>query len=126
MAADMTETKDSYIVYFELPGVLMKDVSVSIDDSDLLWVHAAHSTEIDDVSDVNFTSSYRRQHASIEKLLKFPNGSVNRDSIIAKLNNGVLSLIVHKSGEKLDAQASDVPEQHPSAAAMSPTAAGVM
>ncbi len=91
--ADIFETGDLFSVKLEMPGVKKENLNVIIDD-DELKITAQSSIEENetdlkyaDFSVKNFSRTFR------------VGNDVDRNRIDARLDNGVLTLILHKSEE---------------------------
>ncbi len=93
-ATDIFETKEEYTLKLEMPGVDKDSLSVTIDNNDLLVEGKVHDTPPSGkelrYSEYSLYNFYR----------KFKIGSdIDRGKIDALLENGVLTLTLHKLEE---------------------------
>ena len=91
--ADIFETEDIYSVKLEMPGVTKDNLSVVIED-DELKITAESSIEENekDLKYADFCVSNFRRSFRV-------GNDIDRNRIDAKLENGVLTLTLHKSEE---------------------------
>ena len=95
-AIDMSETKTSYKITAELPGLDPEDVEVTV-EQDLLRITGEKKEEREEEE-----QGYRlseRNYGSFERVLTLPTGA-DPDKISAKFKNGVLTIIIAKDGAK--------------------------
>ena len=92
---NINEADGSYVVTMEMPGVLKKDVDVSVDGDDLV-VTAERSEKLE-------SEGLLRREIREEKFRRsFSLGrSIDRESIKAKLENGVLKITLAKKAESV-------------------------
>ncbi|UCH84732.1 MAG: Hsp20/alpha crystallin family protein [Candidatus Latescibacterota bacterium] len=92
---NINETDSGYVVTMEMPGVLKKDVDVSIEGDDLV-VTAERSEKLE-------SEGLRRREIREEKFRRsFSLGrTIDRDDIKAKLENGVLKITLAKKAESV-------------------------
>ena len=95
--ADLSETDDAYVVKAELPGVNKDQVSIELQDRELVI-----SGEIPGPESEPGDGDGRRRHHSSRRTGRFElrtylPGDVNADAITAQLSDGVLSVTVPKS-----------------------------
>lgn len=94
-SVDINETKDSYIVKSELPGVEKDDVDISIDDN-LLVIRGEKRVEAESDED----KKHRKEclYGSFERSFSLPK-QVDVNRVEATFNNGVLKLDIPKAEE---------------------------
>jgi HSP20 family protein len=88
LATDIHEDKDNYYATFEVPGVKKEDVKLELNDR-LLTVTVARKEKSGD-SESSFTSA---------RSISVPD-SVKSDAIVAKLEDGILTVTLPKSEER--------------------------
>jgi len=89
---DIFETKDFYTLKLEMPGVKKDDLDITLDNNELEIKGTVHN-EIAGGKQLRYSeyelSNYTR---------RFKTGNdINRDNIEAGLENGVLTVVLHKS-----------------------------
>ena len=94
-ATDISETKDSYEVRAELPGVSKDDVQISVKDN-LLSIKGEKRQENMDESKNH--KLIERRYGTFERNITLPS-KVDTDNINAKFNDGVLTLSIPKPEE---------------------------
>ena len=92
---DIRETEGSYILEAELPGFTEKDIEVKVDDS-LLTISSKTEDKKEEKRDGYILKE--RSHRAFARSFVLPK-DVNRDSIEADFNSGVLSLTLNKTPE---------------------------
>jgi len=92
---DVSETKDSYVITAELPGVRKEEVKITMHDN-LISIRGEKKGESEKKSE-NF---YRleRTFGSFERTFSVP-GTVKSDAIEAKYDDGVLTITLPKTEE---------------------------
>jgi HSP20 family protein len=95
--ADLSETDDAYVVKAELPGVHKDQVSIQLQDRELVISGEIPEPE----SEPGNGDGRHRRHSSRRtgrfELRTYLPGDVNADAITAQLSDGVLSVTVPKS-----------------------------
>jgi len=92
---DIRETEDSYVLEAELPGMNEKDIEVQVDDS-LLTISSKNEDEKEEKRDGYILKERRRN--SFTRSFVLPK-DVDKDSIDAQFDNGLLSLTLGKTPE---------------------------
>ncbi len=94
-ACDLSETKEGYLLTFDLPGLKREDISIDVTDRRLVvsgerkWDH--------EHKDANYFRR-ERSYGQFSRSFELPEGT-NVDSIEATYENGVLRLAVPKAEE---------------------------
>jgi HSP20 family protein len=88
LATDIHEDKDNYYATFEVPGVKKEDVKLELNDR-LLTVTVARKEKSGD-TESSYTSA---------RSISVPD-SVKSDAIVAKLEDGILTVTLPKSEER--------------------------
>jgi HSP20 family protein len=92
-SADLSETKDSFIVKAELPGLEAKDVNVSI-SGDVLTIKGEKKREGEEKDEHHHY--VERYYGSFQRSLQLPS-SVKTDKIEAAFDKGVLKVTLPKT-----------------------------
>jgi len=94
-SVDMSETRDSFIVKTELPGLDAKDVNVSI-SGDILTIKGEKKREEEEKDEHHYRAE--RYYGSFERSFKLPS-SVQADKVEATFEKGVLKISLPKVEE---------------------------
>ena len=99
MKTDVKERDNEYVIDVELPGIDKKDVTLDLRDGYLvISAHREHN-----VNEDNKKENYIRRERSYGSFSRsFYVGDIKEKDIDAKLENGILQIIVPKSHESLD------------------------
>jgi HSP20 family protein len=92
---DIWEDEEKYVVEAELPGFDKKDIDINITD-DILTIKAARKKE-EEKKDKNYYYA-ERSYGEFVRSVRLPS-EVDKKSIKAKYNNGVLELTLPKTKE---------------------------
>ena len=99
MKTDVKERDNEYVIDVELPGIDKKDVNLDLRDGYLVInAHREHNVNEDNKKE-NFIRR-ERSYGSFSR--SFYVGDIKEKDIDAKLENGILQIIVPKSHESLD------------------------
>jgi len=92
--ADIYETSDAYSLKMEMPGVKKENLEVTLNDNEL---EVSGKIEKDEANARNLKYS---EYELFDYYRSFRVGNdVDRNSIKAELDNGILTLTLHKSEE---------------------------
>ena len=94
-SVDISETKDSFVVKTELPGLEAKDVDVSI-SGDLLTIKGEKKKEEEEKDEHHYCAE--RYYGSFQRTFQLPTG-VKADKIEATFDKGVLKVTLPKEEE---------------------------
>lgn len=97
-ALEMTETKKTYKITAEVPGMEAGDLEISVED-DILRIAGEKTTEREE--DEKGYRISERSYGSFERLVRLPVGA-DPDKIKAKYRQGVLTLTIPKDGSARD------------------------
>ena len=99
MKTDVKERDNEYVIDVELPGIDKKDVNLNLRDGYLvISAHREHNVNEDNKKE-NFIRR-ERSYGSFSR--SFYVGDIKEKDIDAKLENGILQIIVPKSQKSLD------------------------
>jgi len=88
---DVLENENNYVVEGELPGIERENVNIDFENN-LLKISVEQSSE-EAVEEKNYIHRERKMY-SMERVIKFKN--VNQEGIEAKLENGILKVVLPK------------------------------
>jgi HSP20 family protein len=91
---DVREMETFIVLYFELPGVQKTDVTLSFEDDALVLTASKFPYSVS--SDIFHVKE--RYQGSISKRVPLP-CRVNKSSVVAKMNNGVLEVKIKKNAD---------------------------
>lgn len=94
MKTDIKETDNSYIMDIEVPGFDKKDVNISLKDGYLTITTEKKETEEDK------KHNYLRRERSASLSRSYYVGDVNKESVKAKYENGILMIEIPKEEPK--------------------------
>lgn len=92
---EVKETKDSFVIRADLPGVKEQDLDITLQDNRLL-ISGQREEEKRDESDTYYT--YERSYGSFTRAFTLPQG-VDSEHANAELKEGVLTLVFPKKKE---------------------------
>ena len=92
---DVKETKDSYVVEADLPGVKEEDVDISL-SGNILQIGGRREQEAREEGDQWFV--VERSHGQFTRSFSLPEGA-DADSVKAEMKNGVLRIQIPKRPE---------------------------
>lgn len=94
IALDVKEKTDCFVVEVDLPGVKKEDIKVEVEDN-MISISGERTAEKDN----DFKSHIVGRHfGTFDKRVKLPE-SADMNNIMAKYENGVLTLVIHKKPE---------------------------
>jgi HSP20 family protein len=93
--ANVSELEDSYILEVAVPGYQKDDISISIEDNQLVV-----SAKVE-LKEENLESNFRRKEFEVSSFSRSfnLNEDLNQDSITAKFENGILKIYLPKKEE---------------------------
>ncbi len=91
--ADIYETEDIYSVKMEMPGIVKENLDIVIDDDELKIT--AESSAEENTENLKYAEFRARNFSRTFRV----GNDVDRNRIDAKLENGILTLTLHKSEE---------------------------
>jgi len=93
-ATDISESKESYCIATELPGIKKEDIKLSLHDG-ILTIEAETKSETNEEGD---NKTLRRERRYGKFLRRFTLGpQANENSVDAKFENGVLTVTIPKA-----------------------------
>jgi len=94
-SVDMSETKDSFIIKAELPGMDAKDVTVSL-SGDILTIQGEKKKEEEEKDESHHC--IERYYGSFQRVFQLPT-AVKGDKVEASFDKGILKVILPKVEE---------------------------
>ncbi|RLL96227.1 hypothetical protein CFD26_106378 [Aspergillus turcosus] len=95
---DVRETKDSYRLDGDLPGVDKKDIDIDLSDDNILTIKGRSERESTSEDPDQSWWASERSVGEFRRSFRFPN-DVDRNGIDASLKDGVLSITIPKKAE---------------------------
>ena len=99
MPMDIKETKESYKLFIDLPGVDKKDIDIKVKGNELQITAKRESVKKDEDSEKFLTKE--RKGGSFQRIISLPDDA-DRKAISAENRNGVLELTIHKLPESIE------------------------
>ena len=94
LKCDIYEKDNKYFIDMDVPGMDKKDIDISLKDG-----YLTIKTEKSDKNDHEDKKVIRRERHYMSQERSFYLGSVNEDEIDARIDNGVLKLVVPKKDD---------------------------
>tara|TARA_B100000886_G_C20364460_1_gene466686 strand:- start:649 stop:1086 length:438 start_codon:yes stop_codon:yes gene_type:complete len=92
-SVDINESNDAFMISADLPGIEKSDIEVKVEEKILI----INANRYIDESDTNEKFHYNeRRSGTFSRSFKLPK-TVKEEKITAKLDNGVLSIVIPKS-----------------------------
>ena len=91
-ALDFIEDENSYFVKVELPGVLEKDISITLADGNL-EIKGEKKEEKEEETELTYCSE--RRYGSFSRVVELPTG-VDGEKVTANFKNGILEIELPK------------------------------
>src|ERR1700730_13282020 len=99
-SVDVTEDKDAYHFYFEMPGLTNESIDARVEDGQLFVAAERKRPEWPNESEVHVTE---RGYGTIRRAFELPNDA-SHDKIQATYKDGVLEVTVEKKPESKSAK----------------------
>ena len=96
-SVDINESNDAFVISADLPGIKKSDIEVKVEENTLILIASRHI----DNSDTNEKFHYNeRRSGTFSRSFKLPK-TVKEEKITAKLDNGVLSIVIPKAEDTI-------------------------
>ena len=96
-SVDINESNDAFVISADLPGIKKSDIKVKVEENTLILIASRHI----DNSDTNEKFHYNeRRSGTFSRSFKLPK-TVKEEKITAKLDNGVLSIVIPKAEDAI-------------------------
>ena len=99
MKTDVREGENDYKIDIDMPGYKKEDVNMTLDNG-YLTVSAKHETKVDDKDKSGNYIRRERHYGSCTR--SFYVGDVKQEDINAKMENGLLEIVVPKETKKIE------------------------
>ena len=96
MALDLVESAKEFRIIANLPGICKEDVKISLDKNQLI-IEAIHKKE--ELSEKSVYHHRERFFGNYRRVIYLPD-NVDKNGIKAKMDNGLLELVIQKAEEK--------------------------
>lgn len=93
-ACDINETKEHYLVTFDMPGVKKEDIKIEIQGNELV-ISGERQSEFKEMN-ADTVIRHERVYGKFERKFELPN-TINADKITAQYENGVLNVALPKA-----------------------------
>jgi HSP20 family protein len=98
-AVNIIENDKEYKVEVAAPGLTKNDFHIDIHDDDVLTVSVEKKTETKDENRANKYLRREFSYSSFRQSMILPDG-VDRDSVQAKMEDGILSIVIPKTAKQ--------------------------
>ena len=96
-SVEINESNDAFMISADLPGIKKSDIEVKVEENTLILIANKHI----DKSDTNKKFHYNeRRSGTFSRSFKLPK-TVKEEKITAKLDNGVLSIVIPKAEDAI-------------------------
>ena len=96
-SVDINESNDAFMISADLPGIEKSNIEVKVEENNLILIANRHI----DKSDTNEKFHYNeRSFGTFSRSFKLPK-AVKEEKITAKLDNGVLSIVIPKAEDAI-------------------------
>ena len=96
-SVEINESNDAFMISADLPGIEKSDIEVKVEENTLILIANRHI----DKSDNNEKFHYNeRRFGTFSRSFKLPK-TVKEEKITAKLDNGVLSILIPKAEDAI-------------------------
>ena len=94
---DINESSDAFMVSADLPGIEKSNIEVKVEDNTLILVASRHIDKSDTKEKFHYNE---RRFGTFSRSFKLPK-TVKEEKITAKLDNGVLSIVIPKAEDTI-------------------------
>ena len=96
-SVEINESNDAFMISADLPGIEKSDIKVTVEENTVTLIADRHI----DKSETNKKLHYNeRRFGTFSRSFKLPN-TVKEEEITAKLDNGVLSILIPKAEDAI-------------------------
>ena len=95
-SVDINESNDAFIISADLPGIEKSDIEVKVEENNLILIADRHIDNVD-TNDIHYNE---RRFGAFSRSFKLPK-TVKEEKITAKLDNGVLSIVIPKAEDAI-------------------------
>ena len=94
---DINESSDAFMVSADLPGIEKSNIEVKVEDNTLILFASRHIDKSDTKEKFHYNE---RRFGTFSRSFKLPK-TVKEEKITAKLDNGVLSIVIPKAEDAI-------------------------
>jgi len=96
-SVDINESNDAFMISADLPGIKKSDIEVKVEENTLILSANRHLNKSDDNEKFHYNE---RRFGTFSRSFKLPK-AVKEEKITAKLDNGVLSVVIPKAEDAI-------------------------
>ncbi len=92
-SVEINESNDAFMISADLPGIEKSDIEVKVEENTLILIANRHIDKSDNNEKIHYNE---RRFGTFSRSFKLPK-TVKEEKITAKLDNGVLSIVIPKA-----------------------------
>ena len=96
-SVDINESNDAFMISADLPGIEKSDIEVKVEENNLILIAERYIGNSDDNEKFHYNE---RRFGTFSRSFKLPK-TVKEEKITAKLDNGVLSIVIPKAEDAI-------------------------
>ena len=96
-SVEINESNDSFMISADLPGIEKSDIEVKVEENTLILSASRHIDQSDNNEKYHYNE---RRFGTFSRSFKLPK-TVKEEKITAKLDNGVLSIVIPKTEDAI-------------------------
>ena len=96
-SVEINESNDAFMISADLPGIEKSDIEVKVEENTLILNASRHIDKLDNNEKFHYNE---RRFGSFSRSFKLPK-TVKEEKITAKLDNGVLSIVIPKTEDAI-------------------------
>ncbi len=96
-SVDINESNDAFMISVDLPGIEKSDIEVKVEEKTLILIANRYVDKSDDNEKFHYKE---RRFGTFSRSFKLPK-AVKEEKITAKLDNGVLSIVIPKAEDAI-------------------------
>ena len=96
-SVDINESDDAFMISADLPGIEKSDIEVKVEENTLILNANRHIDKLDNNEKFHYNE---RRFGTFSRSFKLPK-TVKEEKITAKLDNGVLSIVIPKTEDAI-------------------------
>ena len=96
-SVEINESNDAFMISADLPGIEKSDIEVKVEENTLILNASRHIDKLDNNEKFHYNE---RSFGTFSRSFKLPK-TVKEEKITAKLDNGVLSIVIPKAEDAI-------------------------
>ena len=96
-SVEINESNDAFMISADLPGIEKSDIKVKVEENNLILIAERYIGNSDDNEKFHYNE---RRFGTFSRSFKLPK-TVKEEKITAKLDNGVLSIVIPKAEDSI-------------------------